>query len=156
MNISNQWKFFVYFLLFFLAGILCGAIGGYRLSHARFMRPPAQNDMVAHAMNRYKTRLTLTETQISQIQTVVVATVQRIHDMHASVFSNVVAEIKNENQLIRQYLNPEQLRILDEMEREHENPPMSGKHAPGDKGPPPDGRGRHDMGPPPHDEPPPH
>lgn len=155
MNISNQWKFFVYFLAFFLAGVLCGGIGGFRISHARFMRPPASKDMVAHAMDRYKSRLSLTETQINQIQPIVVATVQRISEMHMTLFSNVVAEMKGENKLIRDFLSPEQQKLLDAMEQEREKGPMQGKRPHGDKGPHPDDRKPHDMGPPPHGEPPP-
>ncbi|HEX3817321.1 MAG TPA: hypothetical protein VHW03_03420 [Chthoniobacterales bacterium] len=137
MSNARVFRVVLYTVLIFLAGAVTGAFVAPIVGRT-FMRPPRAEEMSQHIMDHLRSRLRLTDSQVSEIQPLVQKTGSDMETIRRETTQRVLHRLDETNRKILAFLTPAQQIEFKKMEAEHREHMARRGHALGEPpGPPP-------------------
>ena len=121
MSDLTKSKAIFYLAAVFLAGAAAGTFAGYTSGKQKSLRPPPEEEMVAHLSARLQNKLELSAEQMKKIKPLVEQSCAEMQAVHRDSWKCVSQTYQKLNQLIARHLTPEQQLKLNEMERERQD-----------------------------------
>jgi Spy/CpxP family protein refolding chaperone len=120
MNKSRSLRIVLYVALIFLAGGVTGVLIA-PITGRTFMRPPRPEEMAQHIMERLRSGLSLTDSQVAKIQPLVQKTGADMETIRRETMQQVRHRMDETNAKILAFLTPEQQIAFKKMEADHRN-----------------------------------
>lgn len=137
MSNARVFRVVLYAVLIFLAGAVTGAFVAPIVGRT-FMRPPRAEEMSEHIMDRLRSRLSLTDSQVAEIQPLVQKTGTDMETIRRETMQRVLHRLDETNRKILAFLTPAQQIEFKKMEAEHREHMARRGHSLGEPpGPPP-------------------
>jgi hypothetical protein len=118
-------KAILYLTAIFVAGALAGGFCGFSLGRRAFFKPPKPAAMAKHLSDRLTAELKLAPEQVQKIDPILLETAAVLESLHENTGRQIAAVFRTNNQRIAVFLNPDQRRKLDELEKRHQGPPRA-------------------------------
>ncbi|MHB9138503.1 MAG: hypothetical protein ACYC4Q_03775 [Victivallaceae bacterium] len=110
-------KIVIAFVLFFLSGILLGGIAGFCVGKIPAGRKPNPQSFRQHIFDRYVKELSLTKEQQQQMRPVIDKGFDRVQEFRNKRTLELLDIIYGNYDELKVFLNPEQLKKLEEMRK---------------------------------------